>query len=600
MIHLRKFRLMRITIFTIILFSFSKFLSSQVQAERTNDFMESFGISGLKVERYTSDQMPHVMQRVADLKVRYARNRIHTNSTYVNRQYQIYTELGIKWILNYATMGLTPAQGVNRLKNHYPGLEMLLAVEGLNEPFNFSKGYEASDYFDHQAGIYELFKGDPELQHIPVVGLSVAHRNRYELIGDMSGVSDIGNLHSYPTVTLPPSGGILERWIEAADNASFPGMQLWCTEAGYHDNVHIGGTPENVYAKYLPRMILYYFLNERVDKLFVYRFMDQATDLDSKWWGITHNDATATPKLAYTAWKNMNTILDDSDSTFTPETLNYSLSGDLANINQVLLQKGDGTFYLVLWQEVRNWHVEGNEYTYPDRQLTLNLDSPAKNVQIYLPSFDSGTWPNEGHGTSPKDIYSGVSSIQIEVPDHILIIEISGVVEETTIPVTGVEIDPSSLELYSGDTSDLTAIISPQDATNIDVIWGSDNESVATVDSTGKVTAVSEGTATVTITTVDGGYTDSCFITVAGPVWSEKITESIRLYPNPVTGDYLTVNATHGSWINIFDVNGRKVYSNQMTGESHRVYVRSYIDGIYIVQILDGGRSETRSLMINK
>jgi hypothetical protein len=418
--------------------------SAQVKALRTNDFMESIGISGLKVEKYTTEQMPYVKQRISDLKIRYARNQIQSTKSYIDSQYEFYNEIGIKWILNYRTAGTSPSKGISLLKNDYPTLDMLLAIEGLNEPFTFSTG-SASDFVNHQTQVYSLVKNDEQLKHLPVIGISVANMDQYKLLGDMSKICDKGNLHSYPTTNMHPGGGMLEQWITAANNASHAGQQFWASEAGYHDNVSIGGTPSNVMAKYLPRLILNYFKNNRIDKLFYYRFMDEETTSSDKWWGICNNDATASPKLAYTAWKNMNSILNDTDAAFNTGTLNYSLTGNLSGIKHVLLQKGDGTYYLVVWQEVDNWNSTGSEFTYPNRQLTLNIGGTAANVKTYLPSFDSGSWPNEGHGTSSKNNYSNVSEIAIAVPDHIMIIEISGV---RGTSVTKVHIEGEQLTFY--------------------------------------------------------------------------------------------------------------------------------------------------------
>ncbi|MBR2847866.1 MAG: InlB B-repeat-containing protein [Clostridia bacterium] len=82
-----------------------------------------------------------------------------------------------------------------------------------------------------------------------------------------------------------------------------------------------------------------------------------------------------------------------------------------------------------------------------------------------------------------------------------------------TIPVTGVELSESSLILDVGDSETLTATVSPNNATNKAVTWGSNNESVATV-ANGVVTAVSEGTATITVTTADGSFTATCTVKV--------------------------------------------------------------------------------------
>jgi len=80
--------------------------------------------------------------------------------------------------------------------------------------------------------------------------------------------------------------------------------------------------------------------------------------------------------------------------------------------------------------------------------------------------------------------------------------------------VTGVSLSSSSLSIAVGKTATLKAIITPTDAANKNVSWSSSNSSVATVSSDGLVTALKVGTATITVTTEDGGKTATCPVTV--------------------------------------------------------------------------------------
>ena len=82
------------------------------------------------------------------------------------------------------------------------------------------------------------------------------------------------------------------------------------------------------------------------------------------------------------------------------------------------------------------------------------------------------------------------------------------------ISVTGVSINPPSLSMAVGDTQTIFAKITPSDATDNTVSWSSSNPSIATVSSSGIVTAKSVGTATVTARTNDGGLTASCNVSV--------------------------------------------------------------------------------------
>lgn len=81
------------------------------------------------------------------------------------------------------------------------------------------------------------------------------------------------------------------------------------------------------------------------------------------------------------------------------------------------------------------------------------------------------------------------------------------------VHATGVTLDKTSASVKQGKRITLTATVAPADATNKNVTWSSNNESVATV-SNGVVTGVATGNAKITATTVDGGYTASCTVTV--------------------------------------------------------------------------------------
>ncbi len=83
------------------------------------------------------------------------------------------------------------------------------------------------------------------------------------------------------------------------------------------------------------------------------------------------------------------------------------------------------------------------------------------------------------------------------------------------IAVTGVTVDPSSVILGIGKTQQLTAKVFPADATNQNVSWDSSDYGMATVNSSGLVSAVAPGFATITATTEDGGHSDTCFVTVS-------------------------------------------------------------------------------------
>ena len=79
--------------------------------------------------------------------------------------------------------------------------------------------------------------------------------------------------------------------------------------------------------------------------------------------------------------------------------------------------------------------------------------------------------------------------------------------------VESVSLDKTNITLTEGDSETLTATVYPDNATNKNVSWKSSNTSVATVNN-GVVTAIKAGTATITVTTEDGGKTATCQVTV--------------------------------------------------------------------------------------
>ena len=84
------------------------------------------------------------------------------------------------------------------------------------------------------------------------------------------------------------------------------------------------------------------------------------------------------------------------------------------------------------------------------------------------------------------------------------------------VPVAAVTLDRSNYTFhYIGNTTVISATILPYDATDKRVHWSSDNMSVATVHETGQITAVGNGSATITVTTNDQSKTATCVITVS-------------------------------------------------------------------------------------
>ncbi len=84
----------------------------------------------------------------------------------------------------------------------------------------------------------------------------------------------------------------------------------------------------------------------------------------------------------------------------------------------------------------------------------------------------------------------------------------------SAVSVSGVNLNKGSMTIETGKSERLVANVLPDNASNKSVTWSSSNSSVATVDSNGNVKAQSVGSATITVKTLDGGYTAACDVTV--------------------------------------------------------------------------------------
>jgi len=120
----------------------------------------------------------------------------------------------------------------------------------------------------------------------------------------------------------------------------------------------------------------------------------------------------------------------------------------------------------------------------------------------------------------------------------------------------GVSIDNCPLDtLTQGGTCNLNATVSPSGATDKSVSWSSSNTLVATVNASGLVTAVSAGSATITVTTNDGGFTDVCSVSVVADTAAGTIVTLVnrssgkRIKPvGSNSGDDILVTADETDW----------------------------------------------------
>lgn len=155
------------------------------------------------------------------------------------------------------------------------------------------------------------------------------------------------------------------------------------------------------------------------------------------------------------------------------------------------------------------------------------------------------------------------------------------------VPVAGVNLGGATMDtLVVGSTEQLTATITPSNATDQSLVWSSNNSSVATVDQNGMVTAIGAGSATITVVTTDGAYTDQVEVIVSDdPNSIISLEENIMIYPNPVR-DVLAIRAStiEIAKVKVFDILGNVVIDEEM--QVYNLDLSGLSGGIYIVHVI--------------
>jgi uncharacterized protein YjdB len=142
------------------------------------------------------------------------------------------------------------------------------------------------------------------------------------------------------------------------------------------------------------------------------------------------------------------------------------------------------------------------------------------------------TWSSSNASVATVDasgkvtaVSAGTATITVKTADGGKTADCAVTVNQKVIPVTGVSLDKTELELTKGETATLTATVAPEDATDKSLTWNSLYPEIASVDDNGKITALEPGNTQITVRTNDGGKTATCKLTVK-PVEVTGITVS--------------------------------------------------------------------------
>ncbi|HWA16198.1 MAG TPA: hypothetical protein VG817_07190, partial [Gemmatimonadales bacterium] len=289
------------------------------------------------------------------------------------------------------------------------------AFEGLNEHDNSKRANWVSEVRGFQQALYTAVKGDARTAALPIYGPSMAHPRNAASVGGLSQYMTQGSIHPYPGGNLPMTSITDHEQRSAAISGTLPFV---VTEAGYHTAERWSGdhpgVSEQAQARYLTRMVLNFF-DAGVVRTYLYEFIDQgANNADRELsFGILRSDGTEKP--AYVALKNLITILKDPGPAFTPGTLGFTLDGDTSRVEWTVLQKRDGRFYLLLWQDQKSYDLQARTtLTVGQRAAHLTLSTSAQSIKLYDPLKSA----------SPVKQTANVGSIGIDIGDSPLVVEV--------------------------------------------------------------------------------------------------------------------------------------------------------------------------------
>jgi hypothetical protein len=306
------------------------------------------------------------------------------------------------------------------------------AFEGANEPDLSGADDWATQTRELQRDLWHTVANDPALQNVDVIGPSAVWEP--EALRDVSSWTDYGNWHPYPGGECPGCSDVHGQGYDtrvARYRQPTGADPLIATETGYHNAV-IGEqdhrpVSEQAAGKYIPRLLFEHF-NRAVARTYIYELIDPRADPTGanrdEHFGLLRNDGSRKP--AFIALRDLVEILDDPGPSFSPTSLEFNLSGNTRAVEYSLLQKRDGHFYLALWQQKSSYDTGARataphdpearaDVSVPARQITVTTPAPVGTARLFIPGQDS----------NPVRHWRDNSTISIDVPDHVVVLELT-------------------------------------------------------------------------------------------------------------------------------------------------------------------------------
>jgi hypothetical protein len=397
-------------------------LSSET-AQSAYDFVNSIGVNThLNYFDRTYGNIQLVERELKSIGIRHLRDGVHLlNADYNKAVYSRWSQLGSIGIRFDAVLDPRSALGtldgdkldqVERLAGN-----TIESFEGPNELDISNIPDWASVDRDYQRDVYQSVKSMTSEKPVEALGPSLAFASKGSSVGNISDRVDYGNLHPYPAGKMPSS--VFPEQLLLAKEVSGD-KKLFITESGYHnaldDHSDQPAVSETAAAKYIPRLFLESFA-QGIRRTYLYEFLDEAPDPGltnfQMHWGLLRSDGSEKP--AFTAVKNLINELSDSAEPAQLKQMTYSLDTLNTQIHHLLLQKSDGQFFLILWQEVSSYDSKKQQdIAVSPQPVTLTLDHSVRSISTYEPTVQA----------QRQHVYANVAKVSLEVTDDPLVIQI--------------------------------------------------------------------------------------------------------------------------------------------------------------------------------
>lgn len=412
-------------------------------AQRATDFLDSIGANSAISTR--GESLQKTIDCAQYVGIRWFRSGIEGNVP-IDQYVELHRRAGVRFCWGLGSGGTDIAK-LTATARQVAAAGALLAFEGPNEPNNWGITYQGQTGGRNQSWVpvanlqrdlYAAVKSDPLLQRYPVWSISEGGAEtdnvglQFLTVPERAGTTvpagtkyaDYANVHNYVYHPNSPAVEDNKTW-----NASDPTSACridglygeYGTTWGHHYRGYSegelrtlprvttetgclidGAVTEDVHALNLLSLYLDQF-KRGWSYTALYLLRDRVDEAGNQKFGFYRPDYT--PRTAARYLHNLTHILADGGSLRKPGRFTCSVREEPATVHDLLLQKSDGTFALVVWDE----RVKGTD------SVTVDLGGKRAAVRIYDPTV----------GTTPVQTLSGVRVLPLTLSNHPLVITLA-------------------------------------------------------------------------------------------------------------------------------------------------------------------------------